>query len=587
MSVRQYIGARYVPRFSDVNGGNWSSDYSYEALTIVKNGNDYYMSKIPVPIGVDITNTTYWIKTGDYNGAINNLQDQIDIIKGRCVSLNDFTTPQEGVEYAHDNGINLLILTDDIVLSKTVYLYDNMILDGQNHKVDCTGNFTGFRVFTNYNSGYWNGDNTSYSPYVNSLGINYNIEIRNIILGVFHRSNKDYSGTDTGANCKPRNWFAFDSIDGLHIHNIKSTDTVTESYVWLTQSRNVEIDHIDVNANWGSNPAGDIWIYTRFDVSTPTIESENYHIHDNILKCKVDEAIAIRSYNTGTFKNVIINDCFLNGSTGQGVTMDNDQSAYDCSVTIDSCIFYNCGARMSNNLTGLAVRNSKFFSDSGNVSNQAYFLRALIRPSYTSFYSKWTIENCYFDSCYNYSGSVYFEKIAYLKITDCSFTAVETNKDAIALGPVSNVDISGNEINGFTNAIALYYDGTDRLESGIIHGNTIMNGDKFIFVDYRIRYMSIMDNVLKYVRYGLYYKGEQARNFIFDHNVAYSAINMIILASGQIPDNQKSLIRNNVMYRDSGNVKDFISDSISALSKLVFDGNLVSIGYTNYVEYTP
>ena len=57
MSVRQYIGARYVPRFSEVNNGNWSSIYSYEPLIIVKNGNDYYTSKQSVPVGIQITNT--------------------------------------------------------------------------------------------------------------------------------------------------------------------------------------------------------------------------------------------------------------------------------------------------------------------------------------------------------------------------------------------------------------------------------------------------------------------------------------------------------------------------------------------------
>jgi len=80
MSVRQYIGARYVPRFSDVNNGNWSNVYSYEPLTIVKNGNDYYTSKKSVPVGIAITNTEYWIKTGDYNGAITQLQNEINTI---------------------------------------------------------------------------------------------------------------------------------------------------------------------------------------------------------------------------------------------------------------------------------------------------------------------------------------------------------------------------------------------------------------------------------------------------------------------------------------------------------------------------
>ena len=77
MSVRQYIGARYVPRFSDVNDGNWSSSYSYEPLIIVKYGNDYYTSKQAVPTGIQITDTDYWVKTGDYNGAIANLDTRV------------------------------------------------------------------------------------------------------------------------------------------------------------------------------------------------------------------------------------------------------------------------------------------------------------------------------------------------------------------------------------------------------------------------------------------------------------------------------------------------------------------------------
>lgn len=77
MEVRQYIGARYVPRYSELNGGAWDNTYSYEALEVVKYGNDYYTSRIPVPVGVAITDTHYWIKTGDYNGAIANLDARV------------------------------------------------------------------------------------------------------------------------------------------------------------------------------------------------------------------------------------------------------------------------------------------------------------------------------------------------------------------------------------------------------------------------------------------------------------------------------------------------------------------------------
>ena len=86
--MRQYIGARYVPRFSDVNNGIWSNVYSYEPLTIVKNGIDYYTSKKSVPIGIAITNTEYWVKTGDYNGAISTLDGRVTTLEGDVTDIN-------------------------------------------------------------------------------------------------------------------------------------------------------------------------------------------------------------------------------------------------------------------------------------------------------------------------------------------------------------------------------------------------------------------------------------------------------------------------------------------------------------------
>ena len=83
---RQYVGARYVPKFSDVNGGVWDSSYSYEPLTIVKHGIDFYTSKIPVPVGVDITDDRYWVLTGNYNGAITELQQAIDELTNKIDS---------------------------------------------------------------------------------------------------------------------------------------------------------------------------------------------------------------------------------------------------------------------------------------------------------------------------------------------------------------------------------------------------------------------------------------------------------------------------------------------------------------------
>lgn len=76
MAVRQYVGARYVPKFyqnsTDPSGTEWEGNRSYEALTVVSYNNDSYTSKIPVPAGIGnpAKNPTYWARTGAYNAQV-------------------------------------------------------------------------------------------------------------------------------------------------------------------------------------------------------------------------------------------------------------------------------------------------------------------------------------------------------------------------------------------------------------------------------------------------------------------------------------------------------------------------------------
>lgn len=63
MATNRYVGARYVPLIM----GDWDNTQAYEALSVVIYQGDSYISKIPVPAGAQITNTTYWVKCADYN----------------------------------------------------------------------------------------------------------------------------------------------------------------------------------------------------------------------------------------------------------------------------------------------------------------------------------------------------------------------------------------------------------------------------------------------------------------------------------------------------------------------------------------
>ena len=94
MATRQYVGARYVPKFA--TPVEWSASRQYEALEIVTHMNASYTSKKPVPTGVDISNTEYWAITGNYNAQVEQYRQeteqvasQVDTLSTSVSSLND------------------------------------------------------------------------------------------------------------------------------------------------------------------------------------------------------------------------------------------------------------------------------------------------------------------------------------------------------------------------------------------------------------------------------------------------------------------------------------------------------------------
>ncbi len=132
MGVHTYVGARYVPKFSDKNNGDWDNSYSYEAFEIVKYGQDYYTAKVPVPVGALLNDPTYWALTGNYNGAISTLQGEIDDINnylgGISVRPEDYGAAGDGVtddtaafQAALDSNKNIILtghylITSDLIV---------------------------------------------------------------------------------------------------------------------------------------------------------------------------------------------------------------------------------------------------------------------------------------------------------------------------------------------------------------------------------------------------------------------------------------------------------------------------------------
>lgn len=82
--VRQYVGARYIPLFADPL--EWSNTRGYESLTVVTHEGNSYTSRQSVPPGIDIGNTVYWAKTGNYNAQIEAYRQEVLAYDGRITA---------------------------------------------------------------------------------------------------------------------------------------------------------------------------------------------------------------------------------------------------------------------------------------------------------------------------------------------------------------------------------------------------------------------------------------------------------------------------------------------------------------------
>lgn len=101
MAVRQYIGARYIPIFSDPI--EWSAETAYEPLTVVTYQGGSYVSRQYVPAGIPLSNTDYWILWADYNAQLEAYRQEVLRFDGR---INTAQTTADNAAASAANASN-------------------------------------------------------------------------------------------------------------------------------------------------------------------------------------------------------------------------------------------------------------------------------------------------------------------------------------------------------------------------------------------------------------------------------------------------------------------------------------------------
>lgn len=106
--ANQYIGARYVPKFS----GQWVATDIYEPLTVVDYGNVSYISKLVVPANTLPTNTNYWKPYIIPSPGLDNITQEVESLSSNVSSLQTAVDNLESQSGASFKGANVLWVTD-------------------------------------------------------------------------------------------------------------------------------------------------------------------------------------------------------------------------------------------------------------------------------------------------------------------------------------------------------------------------------------------------------------------------------------------------------------------------------------------
>jgi hypothetical protein len=119
IATNKYVGSRYVPKII----GDWDNtkNTEYESLSIVQYSGNSYTSKCPVPKGIDILNTAFWVKTSDFNVQLANYEQ---VVENNTQLVNEYNASLETYKTATNQTLT--------AQSETNVKVDNSISDIMN-----------------------------------------------------------------------------------------------------------------------------------------------------------------------------------------------------------------------------------------------------------------------------------------------------------------------------------------------------------------------------------------------------------------------------------------------------------------------
>lgn len=328
----QYVGARYVPKFA----GTFDATQAYENMTVVDNGmGTSYISKIPVPAGSSLSDTNYWAIYGASNGAIINLQNQIN-----AISL--FKVIADTMSIAD---------IQDIIANN-----DNVYFKPGTYNYDMTGENDAFIVARSGMNIWIDGD----------LILNPNPYEQGALIRV--------------DQCDNVSIFGHGSLIGDKTTHLGSTGEWLHG-VYITNSDNISVEGLTIKNSWGDG------IYVGGGISASTHISIDKIISDGNRRNGISIVSASDVY--------LSNSQFINTSgtapqSGIAIETNGTDGVMD-NIHINNCHSENNGGSAgyaSSHVDGsIYVKDCEFIGSSGNYG---FTIATLDASSNTHFY----IDDC-------------------------------------------------------------------------------------------------------------------------------------------------------------------------------------------------
>lgn len=331
-----YVGARYVPKFADP--AEHDSTKAYEPLIIVTSQGASYTSKTYVPAGVALTDTDYWVVTGNYNAQVEAYRQEVVTLKATLESkFNDLCVnvlyPPSSLTPAVGDGITDDTSAINAIISYVESIGGGTVLIPNGHTFIFTSIHvgTGVRLFSN--GGVLKlKDNTCVSASTSYYLIENMGESKSMFDGLIINGNASKNTaflvadgiTAGGENTVVSNCYLYDIPDS----GIMFSGGVN-AIVYNNRINNTRDCGIYVNDGTGNNAKNNIISFNR-------------------ITNAVTSGIALKRYcNKFTVISNVISDC------GFGVTLEQASTTTDYSFNIDVT-----NNRISNVTVGVNLRVS-------------------------------------------------------------------------------------------------------------------------------------------------------------------------------------------------------------------------------------